>query len=240
MYPFCPDSGYGYRPSHCWTLAQTCSAQVRRNPREVGANRPTTSTGGKWRERRRYSHRSRYRAVHHTVAGWDWPTPPSTQYQWVCWASSSGYRDTGGSSGYDHWSFRGSTSSITGVPRCWGWPHPCRQWPYYTSPGWYGRVNSTHSWDRHSTTCDPNPILGVFLTIHPCLFYMNFSMFSILSTVGYCGWIWWIHPLSEGDGVRVQVWSGYKGDGGSAGVYIPFIYIHLGRTLPYPVLELPL
>jgi hypothetical protein len=24
------------------------------------------------------------------------------------------------------------------------------------------------------------------------------------------------------------------------GVYIPIIYIYLGRTLPYPVLELPL
>ena len=38
-----------------------------------------------------------------------------------------------------------------------------------------------------STTCDPNPILGVYSTIHPCLFYMNFSMFSILSIVGHCG-----------------------------------------------------
>ena len=46
--------------------------------------------------------------------------------------------------------------------------------------------------------------------------------------------------LSEGEGVRVRVRSGYNGDSGSAGVYIPFIYIYLGRTLPYPVHELPL
>ena len=40
--------------------------------------------------------------------------------------------------------------------------------------------------------------------------------------------------------VRVRVRSGYNGDSGGAGVYIPFIYIYLGRTLPYPVHKLPL
>ena len=35
--------------------------------------------------------------------------------------------------------------------------------------------------------------------------------------------------------VRVRVRSGYNGDSDSAGVYIPFIYIYLGRTLLYPV-----
>ena len=38
----------------------------------------------------------------------------------------------------------------------------------------------------------------------------------------------------------MRVRSGYNGDSGSVGVYIPFIYIYLGRTLPYPVHELPL
>ena len=33
----------------------------------------------------------------------------------------------------------------------------------------------------------------------------------------------------------MQVGSAYKGDSGSAGVYISIIYIYLGRTLPYPV-----
>jgi hypothetical protein len=35
--------------------------------------------------------------------------------------------------------------------------------------------------------------------------------------------------------VRAWVRSDYNGHSGSAGVYIPFIYIYLGRTLPYPV-----
>ena len=38
----------------------------------------------------------------------------------------------------------------------------------------------------------------------------------------------------------MRVRSGYKRDSGSAGVYIPFIYIYLGRALPYPVHKLPL
>ena len=44
-----------------------------------------------------------------------------------------------------------------------------------------------------------------------------------------------IYIIHEVVNVRVQVQSGYNGDSGSAGVYIPFIYIYLGRTLPYPV-----
>ena len=33
----------------------------------------------------------------------------------------------------------------------------------------------------------------------------------------------------------MQVRSGYNGDSGSVGVYIPFIYIYLEGTLLYPV-----
>ena len=49
---------------------------------------------------------------------------------------------------------------------------------------------------------------------------------STLSIVGYCEWIRWIHPLSEGEGVRVQVWSGYKEIVAVWGYIYPlFIYI---------------
>ena len=65
---------------HSWALAQACFTQVRQNPCEVGANYPATLMGSKWWEGHCYGHCSRYRAVHHTVAGWVWPAQPTTQY----------------------------------------------------------------------------------------------------------------------------------------------------------------
>ena len=115
-------------------LAWASTTHVRWNPCELGANHTTTSAGGKRWECCRYGHLLRYRAVHHTVAGWVWPTQPTTQHYWVWWANSSSYGDTGRSGGCGHWSFWGSTSSITGVPHRWGWPHPHQQWPYYANP----------------------------------------------------------------------------------------------------------
>ena len=79
-------------------------------------------------------------------------------------------------------------------------------------------------------------LFWVYIQLYILIYFICTTLyFSILSIVRYYGWIRWIHPLSEGEGVRVRVWSGYKRDSGSAGVYIPFIYIYLGRTLPYPV-----